>query len=321
MASFRLKFEEGLRARAIDVTHDLSQPAEAVLIIGGTRYLVPLWRARHRGRRIVQRLDGINWVQRVRWSGLRYHLRAEYGNALLALLRANFADGVIYQSEFIRRWWEGWYGPADVPARVILNGVDLRMFSPEAQEVNSSPKRFRLLVIEGSMAGGLNSGLFNAMRLAEILNIQFPMEMVVAGQVDQRTKNQLQKRSRVPIEFLGTIGRERIPGLARSANILFSAEVNPPCPNSVIEALACGLPVVGFDTGALKELVKEDAGRIVPYGGDAWKLGSPDIHSLAEAAAEILNDQPRFRKAARAWAEAALGVYKMVDQYIKVLLD
>ena len=73
MASFRLKFEQGLRARGVDVTHDLSDKSDAVLVIAGTRNLIPLWKARQRGQRIVQRLDGVNWVQRVRWSGIKLH--------------------------------------------------------------------------------------------------------------------------------------------------------------------------------------------------------------------------------------------------------
>ena len=35
------------------------------------------------GQRIVQRLDGINWIQRVRWAGPRYTMRAIYGNCNL----------------------------------------------------------------------------------------------------------------------------------------------------------------------------------------------------------------------------------------------
>jgi len=106
----------------------------------------------------------------------------------------------------------------------------------------------------------------------------------------------------------------------RSSHLLFSAEVNPPCPNSVIEALACGLPVVGFDTGSLAELVQGDAGRLAPYGADPWKLRPPDIPALAEAATEVLQDQDRFRKLARERAESAFDVGKMVNEYLKVLL-
>ena len=53
--------------------------------------------------------------------------------------------------------------------------------------------------------------------------------------------------------------------------------------------------VVGFDTGSLSEIVQGDAGRVVPYGTDHWKLKPPDIPALARAAEEVLEDQPRFR--------------------------
>jgi len=318
MASFRLKFEQGLRARGVDVTHDLSAESDAVLVVAGTRDLLPLWKARQRGQRIVQRLDGINWVQRVRWSGARYHVRAEYGNAMLSLIRSRFVDHIIYQSQFIRKWWEDWYGVAHVPASVIINGVDLQTYTPNGPHERPTD-RFRLLLLEGSLAGGLNSGLFHAVSLAEKLSVKYPMEVVVAGKVDEATQRKLQ--SKVPVKFLGTIPREQIPALARSSHLMYSAEVNPPCPNSVIEALACGLPVVGFDSGSLKELVTEDAGRVIPYGGNPWKLETPDISALADSAGDVLMNQDQFRAGARKRAESAFGLDQMVDAYLKVLLE
>jgi glycosyltransferase involved in cell wall biosynthesis len=318
MASFRLKFEQGLRMRGVEVSHDLSTEADATLVLAGTRNLLPLRKVRQRRQRIVQRLDGINWVQRVRWTGLRYHVRAEYGNAILSFIRARFADRVIYQSQFIRKWWEDWYGVAAVPASVIINGVDLQTYTPDG--VHDRPTdRFRLLLLEGNLTRGLNSGLFYAVSLAEKLSAKFPMEVVVAGFVDTVTQNKLQ--SKVPVKFLGTIPREKIPHLIRSSHLMYSAEVNPPCPNSVIEALACGLPVVGFDSGSLKELVTGDAGRIVPYGGDPWKLETPDISALADSLEVVLTKQDQFRAAARMRAESAFGLDQMVDAYLKVLLE
>jgi glycosyltransferase involved in cell wall biosynthesis len=88
----------------------------------------------------------------------------------------------------------------------------------------------------------------------------------------------------------------------------------------VIEALACGLPVIGFYTGSLPEIVQGDAGRLVPYGADQWKLKEPDIPMLAEVATEVLQNQSQFRKAARERAELAFGLGKMVEEYLKVLL-
>src|SRR5687767_10717560 len=169
VASFRLKFEEGLRLRGVEVTHDPSQGADAILVLAGTKKLLSLWRARRRGSRIVQRLDGINWVHRVRWAGLRYTVRAIYGNANLSFIRNRLADHVIYQSQFIKHWWEDWYRPARVPSSVIINGVDLNRYTPHGLHERPS-SHYRLLVVEGSLAGGQNSGLFNAAYLAEELS-------------------------------------------------------------------------------------------------------------------------------------------------------
>ncbi|MGB8983252.1 MAG: glycosyltransferase family 4 protein [Anaerolineales bacterium] len=319
VTSFRLKFESGLRARGVDVTYDLSEPAEAVLVLAGTRRLLRLWKARRRGMRIVQRLDGINWVHRVRWAGLRYTIRAIYGNANLRFIRARLADHVIYQSQFIKHWWQDWYRPVPVPDSVILNGVDLTRYTPSGLHERPS-NHYRLLVVEGSMAGAQNSGLIHAAQLAEMLSKKFRIELTIVGHVDRRSKNRLSEETAFRVRFMDTITREHIPWMMRSSHLLFSAEVNPPCPNSVIEALACGLPVVGFYTGSLPELVQGDAGRLVPYGADQWKLKEPDIPMLAEVAGEVLENQSQFRKAARERAELAFGVGKMVEEYIKVLL-
>ncbi|HNE04773.1 MAG TPA: glycosyltransferase family 4 protein [Anaerolineales bacterium] len=318
MASFRLKFEQGLRARNIDVTHDLDDKSDAVLVIAGTRFILDLNRARRRGIRVVQRLDGVNWVQRVKWSGVKYSVRAEYGNVMLATIRNRFADRVIYQSQFIRKWWEDWYGVAKSPASVIINGVDLNAYTHEGEHERPTDT-YRMLLLEGSLARGLNSGLFHAVSVAEKMSAKYPMEVVVAGVVDEATQQKLQ--SNVPVKFLGTVPRADIPKLARSSHFMYCAEVNPPCPNSVIEAMACGLPVIGFDSGSLKELVTEDAGCIVPYGANPWKLETPDIKTLASSAGEVLEKQNQFRAAARRRAGAAFGLDQMGESYLKVLLE
>jgi glycosyltransferase involved in cell wall biosynthesis len=322
MASFRLKFEQGLHRRGVDVTHDLSLPSEAVLVIGGTRALLPLWQARRRGARIVQRLDGINWVHRRRSTGLRHALRAEYGNFILSFIRLRLADRIIYQSAFARRWWEDWYGPARVPCTSIHNGVDLDFYTPDGPGAPPAD-RTRLLLVEGNLGGGYEMGLDHAIALGETLQEQhgFPVEVMCVGRIGDAQRLQAESRSRVPLRWGGSLPRERIPETDRSAHLLFSADLQAACPNSVIEALACGLPVVSFDTGALSELVQGDAGRIVPYGSDPWKIGPPDIAALASASVEVLRDPHRFRRAARARAESALGLDRMVDAYLKVLLE
>ena len=323
MASFRLKFEEGLRVRGIDLTHKLGDNADAVLVLAGTRFIPDLGRVRRRGIRVVQRLDGINWVHRVKWSGVRYTVRAVYGNAMLALIRNRFADRVIYQSEFIRGWWQDWYGVANAPATVIHNGIDLDAYA-QSGEGDRPTDRYRMLLLEGSLARGLNSGLFHAVEAAKKLSEKYPMEVVVAGTVDESTQwkinSVISEVKNLSIKFLDTVPRADVPKLARSSHLMYSAEVNPPCPNSVIEALACGLPVIGFDTGSLKELVGGEAGVIVPYGANPWKLETPNIAGLAASAESVLEKQNQFRAAARKRAEEKFGLDAMVESYLKVLL-
>lgn len=322
MSSFRRKFEAGLAARSIGVTHDPADSPDAVLIIAGTRKITPLLGARRRGVRIVQRLDGINWVHRRRSTGARHFIRAEYGNLVLSQIRAHVATHILYQSEFTQRWWDHWFGGTTVPFSVVLNGVDLAVYCPQGP-VESPTDRCRLLVVEGNLGGGYDMGLESAVHLTEALSERHgtPAELMVVGKITDSHRAEVERRAQVPIVWMGSVPPERIPAINRSAQLLFSADLNPACPNAVIEALACGLPVIAFDTGALKELIVGDSGRLVPYGGDPWKLETPDIDGLAEAAAEVLKDRPHFSQQARAHAESALGLDKMMDGYLEALLE
>jgi glycosyltransferase involved in cell wall biosynthesis len=320
--SFQGKLAAGLARRGIEVCYDLADhPYDAVLVIAGTRNLLPLWQARRRGVDVVHRLDGLNWLHRRRRTSLRHFLRSEVNNRIVASIRRFLADRVVYQSQFVHDWWEGWYGATRLPWTVIHNGVDLSVYTPEGPHERPM-ERYRMMLVEGSLAGGQDVGLANALKLAEILQFEynFPMEVMVAGKLTPAQQTEWQSRARIPLTLLGVTPREQIPVLDRSAHVYFSAEPNPPCPNSVIEALACGLPVAGFATGALPELVIGDAGRLVPYGGDPWKLDPPDVPSLAQAVTGILRGQSRFRVAARLHAEQAFGLDTMVDAYLEVLL-
>ncbi len=315
-AGFQRRLASGLTARGVDVGYGLEAgPGDVVLVIGGTRDLPGLWRARRRGAAIVQRLNGINWVHHRRRTGLRHFLRAEMNNAMLRLIRDRLATSVAYQSRFARSWWERVYGAAPVRSAVVHNGVPLEEYVPAAAE---GPERepICLLMVEANLAGGYEVGLEWAVEWAPLVQstLGAQVELVVAGRVPERVRALAE--ARLPVRWLGIVQPERIPALDRSAHVLFSADVMPACPNAVIEALACGLPVVSFDTGALPELVTGEAGRIVPYGGDPWRLESPDLAALARAAADVVRDQPRFRAGARARAEAGLGLETMLDGYM-----
>jgi glycosyltransferase involved in cell wall biosynthesis len=321
MVSFRQKLVKGLIDRGYEVTFDLRDPSSGtILVIGGTRDLLGLWHARRHGVRIVQRLDGMNWIHRKVGTGWRHFMRSEYGNFILSTIRSRLADQIIYQSAFSRQWWEREYGQTLVPWQVVHNGVDLECYSPDG--VGELPAdRFRILLVEGTLGSGYEMGLQVAVQLGENLRDVYKreIEIVVVGRVAQALQQQWLARTYLELNFTGQVLPEIIPEIDRSAHVLYAADLNPACPNSVIEALACGLPVAGFDTGALPEIITGGSGQLIPYGGDPWKLDPPDIEGLAKAVNHILDHQAEYRAGARQRAEAAFGLDQMVNGYLDAM--
>ncbi len=323
MVSFQTKLIQGLTKRNIPTTFNLHHPDnQAILVIGGTRNLWALWRAKRRGVRIVQRLNGMNWLHKVERTPLGIMLRSEINNAILAFIRRSLADQIVYQSRFSRDWWNRVYGEQAKPSQITYNGVNLETYSPQGPQ-QPPEDHHRILLVEGHLTGGYARGLETAVRMVQTLQEKYNLvvELMIVGDVSEELKAQIQ--SQAPdlwITWRGVVPRESIPGIDRSAHVLFSADLNAACPNSVIEALACGLPVVAYDTGALSELVQDGAGEVVPYGADHWQLEDPTIPPLADACARVLRDNPAYRQRARARAEAAFSLDNMVANYLKALV-
>ena len=322
MVSFQARMIASLKAREIPYTFEISHPQNtAILVIGGTRQLWKLWQAKRRGVHIVQRLNGMNWIHRLEKSTPLAFLRAEINNHILAFIRRYLADRIVYQSHFCQTWWTQVYGPRSIPHQVTYNGVDLDHFSPNGPE--APPKdHYRILLVEGHLDGAYARGLETAVKLAQQVKASslLPLELMVAGQVSDELK--ARAHALAPdlwITWRGVVPQQNLPALDRSAHVLFSADLNAACPNSVIEALACGLPVLAYDTGALSELVKDGAGEVVPYGADHWQLQEPLIPPLAEACSVLLQDNSAYRPRARARAEAVFSLESMVSSYLTAL--
>jgi glycosyltransferase involved in cell wall biosynthesis len=318
--SFHNRLIAELQARGVEVHHNPHDPAcTSILVIGGTSRLIDLIQAKRRGVRIVQRLNGMNWIHRKQNTGIGHYLRSERNNWILRFIRKNVADAIIYQSDFARTWWQTAAGQVQARGRVVYNGVDLHAFHPDG--MHDRPKgHHRLLMVEGHLGGGNEQGLENAVRLGQALNENDrQVELMVVGDVPASLRARYNILSKTWITWAGIISADRIPLIDRSAHVLFSADLNAACPNSVIEALACGLPVVSYATGSLPEIITGDAGKVVPYGSNYWNLEPPDIDALADAAREVLENQVRYRTAARARAEEGFSLDAMVDAYLEVL--
>ena len=322
MVSFQAKFIQGLIQREIPYTFNLTDPDNTiVLVIGGTRQLGKLRIAKRRGVQIIQRLNGMNWLHKVEKTPLKGYLRSEINNRILAFIRRSLADGIVYQSHFSREWWNSVYGEGMTPTQVVHNGVDLDAYTPTGPE-RPPDDHFRILLVEGHLSGAYARGLETAVRMAQTVREthHLTVELMVVGDVSEPL--QAKAHTIAPdlwITWRGVLPREAIPAIDRGAHILFSADLNAACPNSVIEALACGLPIIAYDTGALGELVQNGAGEVVPYGADHWQLNDPVIPPLADACAKILRENTAYRSRARQRAEAAFNLDAMVNGYLKAL--
>lgn len=322
-SSFQGRLIAGLNARGFQVHHNpAAKDCSAILVIGGpARIIFPILKARRNGIRVVQRLNGMNWMHRKRPTPARYFMRAELNNLVLSFYRKWLANRIVYQSQFAKDWWDRVYGRLSVRQQVTYNGVDLSLFTPAGAHQRPDD-RYRVLLVEGHLGGGYEGGIVYALQMVELLQLEVdrPVELMVVGKVDAKVKNRLSEADGVTVKWMGVVPRERIPEIDRSAHILFSSDVNAACPNSVVEALACGLPVVGFASGALPEMVDDRAGCVVPYGSDLWNLEEPVVSPLVQAAARVLREQGEYRANARRTAELKFGLDLMVEDYLNMLL-
>ena len=317
-ASFQTRLKKGLALHGIEAHHDPDRrDYSSMLVIGGSHQFLDIYRAKQRGVRIVQRLDGMNWMHRVRKTGVWHYLRAEWYNRMLAFTRRYLADHIVYQSEFSRDWWNSTASIPLVTSQVTYNGVDLDLYNPEGKELPPKNK-IRILVIEARFSGGYESGLENAIDFSLSLQkkIRQPLELFIVGEASQPLRETTGMNAGGLIHWVGRVPREEIPALNRSAHLLFSADVNAACPNSVIEAMACGLPVIGYATGSLPELIGDEGGCTAAYGSDFWKLEPADPARLVDRTLEILKRPKKFRKGARRHAENFFGVEHMTEQYL-----
>ena len=108
------------------------------------------------------------------------------------------------------------------------------------------------------------------------------------------------------VVFRGSVGpRERAAVLGSAAVLVHPIHFDDPFGLSVVEAMACGTPVVAYPRGSMSEVI--DVG-VTGYL-------APDVESAAavvEAAARL------DRATVRARAAARFGVDRMIDDYLRV---
>lgn len=314
--SFYRNIEIGLKSRGIDVARSFDdEPYDAILVINGTRHLARLWWCKKKGIRIVQRLGGINWLHRHLAVGSRGYLLAEIRNLNMRLIRSCITDHIVFQSHFVKDWWERKYGLAEVASTVIYNGVDLTQFKSQGPTYQSTSD-VCIISVEGTQGA---DPFDIAVKLAQALQKKgLISELLMFGNPWKNVQNPFVGYPFV--NFRGRVPNSALPYFYRGARFYVSTDVISACPNSVIEALACGAPVLGYKAGVLPELLTDSAGLHVESYGDPMKGEMPgNLDAMVSAALELLESWDKFHHGARSLAEARYGLDRMVDAYVEVL--
>ena len=235
---------------------------------------------------------------------------SEVINTMNKFIHSFVADHIIYQSEFVKNWWEEQAWQKNKPFNVIKNAVDLNEFYP-----NSVNSLTRVICLEGTLDYSPYAiNLINKLN-DRLKKYSIPFE--VYGQI--KFTSEMEKLSK-DVRYLGIVTRESLPEIYQNS-IYLSLDINAACPNTVIESLACGSPVVGYDTGALKELVDEKSGEIVFYNNNKWKIIEPDLDNLERAILKVVGNYKEYSLSARKNAEDNFDMNIMIADYLKVFND
>jgi glycosyltransferase involved in cell wall biosynthesis len=123
----------------------------------------------------------------------------------------------------------------------------------------------------------------------------------------------------IPHLHLGHVGHERLVSLVyNTADVFVIPSWQENFPQTALEAVACGIPAIGFEVGGIPDIIRPDiTGLLVPL---------KDVAALAAAIAELLRDPDRRARIAANCRRIAMQEYTLelqaqryVDLYRSVL--
>jgi glycosyltransferase involved in cell wall biosynthesis len=252
--------------------------------------------AKRRGAAFAWNQDGVAYPA---WHGPGWE---RVNEPLARALHA--ADHVVYQSEFCKVSADRFLGERQGRWEVLHNPVDTARFvaaerRPEAPTLllgGNQYQRYRFVA---------------ALKTLALLPVEWTL--LVSGQISWDTDRpralreaeaMLEERSlRDRVRLLGRYTQAEAPDLIGRATVLLHPKYNDPCPTVVLEAMACGLPIVYSATGGTPELVGADAGIGIGAPLDWERDHPPDPHALADAVLGVNDRLDEFAAAARARAE------------------
>lgn len=150
------------------------------------------------------------------------------------------------------------------PAKVIHTGIDTNIFKPiDSSLVREKLKlghRFLILGVASIWSEGYRKGLNYFVKLSELMADD--CLIILVGLDEKQITN-------LPSNIIGiklTTDIDELVSLYSVANVFVNPTMEDNFPTVNLEALACGTPVITFDTGGSREAIKDNCGYVVEKG-------------------------------------------------------
>jgi glycosyltransferase involved in cell wall biosynthesis len=190
---------------------------------------------------------------------------------------------------------------------VVYNGINVKNFS-------FSGRGGDYLAWLGRVDS--EKGLIEAIEVSKKADVSFNAAGVLRNEARESFfKYRIKPLLKEKREFIGEVwGKEKSDFLRNAKALLFPISWEEPFGLVMVEAMACGTPVIAFRRGSVPEVVKDgETGFIVEPG---------DIDAMVEAVKKIYSmpekDYLKMRRNCRLHVEKFFTVEKMVDGYEKV---
>ena len=234
----------------------------------------------------------------------------------LALAIANRSAGVVFVSRSSLESFARAYGGPRDNWRVVENAVDLDVFTTETAAMPaefSVPSGAPVVTMVGALRA--RKGQDVAVRAWPEVLRDFPdARLLLVGDGIEREALQARARELGVIErviFAGT--RTDVSRLLRASTLVVLPSEHEALPTTLIEAAACGRPVVASDVDGIPEVVVSGVtGLLVPVGDDV---------ALAREVTALLGDVPRrirMGESARAMAEERFNARRWAERLYEV---
>jgi glycosyltransferase involved in cell wall biosynthesis len=248
------------------------------------------------------------------FEAMKREMRPEHHTVNASISRAmELADVVIYQSQWGKRQLDRFLYERTDRFAVIYNGVNLELFSPGPRGAAGAP----VLGTVGLLRYAYRLETFFALSR----QLDMPHRLLLVGSLDREASRVMERFQQDPligprITFQPYVPPGQLPELYRQMDVLIHPVSGDACPNVVVEALACGLPVVAPRHGGTAELVGS-GGSI--FEAKPWTYDSAFVDAMTEATVDALENHRELSALARQRAEEALGSDEMVGRYLQAL--